>query len=218
MTIDQEKIDALLDGALDPVESTGLEAEIAADPSALQALGESTLLNITLKRVINGSLGEMAPMPDLASELASELNAKPGLPSSPANDNSAGWRQAMTAIAASVMVVIAGSAGYWGGLDSAPAPARMEAALGSVQLAQAETLTRALEQLKSGEMANWTNASTGWSGEVTPLRTFKSKDKRWCREYRVSDQMGTRQNVRLGVACRVGDGKWQTELERIAES
>ena len=41
-SIDQERIDALLDGAPDSQNSLKLEAEIASDPSALQALGERT--------------------------------------------------------------------------------------------------------------------------------------------------------------------------------
>lgn len=209
MTIGQERIDALLDGALDPMDSIELEAKIAADPTALRALGESSLLNVTLKRVIGDCRAEI----DLDIPEFDPAEVHPV-----ANDNKQSWGKALPAIAASLMVVAAGVAGFFGGQINGPVPARLEAALGLVQMAQAETLTHALEQLKSGEMANWQDARTGWRGAITPLRTFKSKDARWCREYRVNNQIGKTSNVRFGVACRVGEGKWQTEMERLVES
>jgi len=209
MTIDQENVDALLDGALDLIDSIELESKIAADPDALRALGESTLLNLTLKRVIRGCPGEI----DMGIPAFDPVAAQPV-----ANDNSPDLGKTFPAIVASFMVVTAGVAGFFGGQINDPVPARLEAALGSVQLAQAETLARALDQLKSGEMANWQDAKTGWRGEITPLRTFKSKDARWCREYRATNQLGKIENVRFGMACRTGEGEWRTELERLGES
>ena len=209
MTVDQEKIDALLDGALEHQDALELEAKIASDRSALQALGESTLLNITLKRVLD-------PNSDDADLGMPQTDNYPTLQS--ANDNTPFWRMSFPTIAASLMVISAGVAGFFGGQLNDPVPARLEAALGSIELAKTETFAKALEQLKSGEMANWQDTQTGWSGVITPLRTYKAKNDRWCREYRTIDQLGKTTSVRLGVACRNSEGMWQTELERMGES
>ena len=67
---------------------------------------------------------------------------------------------------------------------------------------------QALENTPSGEAASWVAPVGHTRAEVTPLKTFRTKDKRFCREYeeRLEDANGV--EIRRGIACRTGKGHW----------
>ena len=81
-----------------------------------------------------------------------------------------------------------------------------------------DALFTALEKHPSGQTIAWTNPDTGTSGNITPVRTFKSKSGLWCREY---DSMLTRdeglESLRA-IACREPQGTWKTRAVLYEES
>lgn len=71
----------------------------------------------------------------------------------------------------------------------------------------------ALDRRVSGEAVSWRNPDSGSSGTITPTRTFRSVDGRWCREYRQRLEHGGDTELRTGIACRDAE-RWQLQLER----
>ena len=91
--------------------------------------------------------------------------------------------------------------------------ARVVAALGRDRQLTAAAFGEALDTQLSGQSVDWRNPDSGSSGSVTPLRTFRASDGRWCREYAQSEA-GPGGSERLtGIACRDAQG-WRPELER----
>jgi len=71
------------------------------------------------------------------------------------------------------------------------------------------TSQRALETAPIGNSVEWRNPDNGHSGYVTPTKTFKSEEGRYCREYTHTIMVGGQQEKAYGKACRKPDGQWQ---------
>jgi len=71
-----------------------------------------------------------------------------------------------------------------------------------------------LENTPSGKAVSWVAPVGQTRAEVRPLSTFRTKDKRFCREYeeRLEDANGV--EIRRGIACRTGKGHWP-DLTRL---
>lgn len=65
-----------------------------------------------------------------------------------------------------------------------------------------------LENTPSGISASWVTRSGGSRVEVTPVKSYRTKDNRYCREYeeRITDTEGV--EIRRGIACRTGKANW----------
>jgi len=83
---------------------------------------------------------------------------------------------------------------------------------------RAQTVQNTLQTVKSGTAVVW-QASDGASGSVQPLRTFRNKDGRYCREYKdILVQRGKPETVPetvYEVACRGTDGIWTPSYRLI---
>lgn len=77
----------------------------------------------------------------------------------------------------------------------------------------AAAFTTALDTQISGGSVTWQNPASGSRGTITPLRTFRTVNGRWCREYREKVESVAVSEQRIGIACREADG-WQLKLER----
>jgi hypothetical protein len=86
-----------------------------------------------------------------------------------------------------------------------PLYARMTEA--DVELAD-QTLQRTLEETQSGLALRWGNNSSGNSGSVTPIRTYRTATGTYCREYVEIIRIGRDSESYTGVACRGADGVW----------
>jgi hypothetical protein len=82
---------------------------------------------------------------------------------------------------------------------------RAIAAFRADQQLQAAAFVEAMDRHASGQSVAWINPESATSGSVTPLRTFRAADGRWCREYRkeLVAPGGTERS--LDIACREGD-------------
>lgn len=65
------------------------------------------------------------------------------------------------------------------------------------------------EHAPTGRQVRWTNPDTGARYEVTPKRTYRRNDGRYCREYTADATIGRRDRTVTGVACRRSDGTWE---------
>ena len=68
----------------------------------------------------------------------------------------------------------------------------------------------ALENVRTGVPATWTNPDTGYQYEVTPTKTYES-DSGPCREYTMDATIGGKTEQIYGTACRQPDGSWQVQ-------
>ncbi|MCB2101229.1 MAG: hypothetical protein KDE22_10195, partial [Rhodobacterales bacterium] len=73
---------------------------------------------------------------------------------------------------------------------------------------RADALQAALETRHSGQSAGWEAAAADEAGTVTPTRTFRNSQGRYCREYREEIRVGGRSETVMGIACRLPEGGW----------
>lgn len=68
-----------------------------------------------------------------------------------------------------------------------------------------------LENTPSGTVATWVSPSGDSRFDVTPVKTYRTTDNRYCREYeeRITDETGV--EIRRGIACRAGKARWPDE-------
>jgi len=65
-----------------------------------------------------------------------------------------------------------------------------------------------LEHAPDRNTINWIDPDSGAEYLVTPTRTFRHQDGRYCREYTTRALVGGRQQETWGQACRQPDGSW----------
>ena len=77
------------------------------------------------------------------------------------------------------------------------------------RLAMENTAQEALEYKPTHQSATWRNPDNGHSGTVTPTRTYREPEGRYCREYTQTVLIGGEQHTAYGTACRRPDGTWE---------
>jgi len=68
---------------------------------------------------------------------------------------------------------------------------------------------QALERARDGQTVGWDNPDTGQHYNVTPSRTYKQADGRYCRNYDATVKEGSRENRYKETACRNDTGVWE---------
>ncbi len=68
---------------------------------------------------------------------------------------------------------------------------------------------QALEHAPDGQAITWRNPEASTAHEVTPVRTYRRGDGRYCREYRTTSVIGGKPQQVYGTACRQPDGSWE---------
>ncbi len=69
-----------------------------------------------------------------------------------------------------------------------------------------------LETGRTGKTVIWNNPDTGNRYEMTPTRTYRTADRRNCREYTSWVFLGGYEEQVTGTACRMPDGSWQRQV------
>jgi len=125
------------------------------------------------------------------------------------------WSAAMPLAASLLTAALVGTWAVWFAEERAEAAAeRLLAAQASDRALAAATVARALDTQVSGSTVTWRNPDSGSAGSVKPLRTFRTADGRWCREFEQRLEAAADQQGR-GIACR-GPSGWWLKLERPA--
>ena len=85
--------------------------------------------------------------------------------------------------------------------------------------ADAETLygsfQYALENSPNQQSTQWLNAATGLTGATIPLKTYRTSDGQFCRDYFTSVQLSGNSQQAIGSACRVPQGHWRIISEQL---
>jgi surface antigen len=72
------------------------------------------------------------------------------------------------------------------------------------------TVQEALETARSTTSLSWSYVEGGSSGEITPLRTYRTTAGFYCREYvEVIESSADGRRSRQRTACRDSDGRWK---------
>lgn len=191
-------IAAFVDGELEGAERARVAALIEADPAA-QALADSLReTDALLREAFAAPLSEPVP-PSLAAIVKADAKVVPLRPRRPAHS----WMP--MALAASVALLIGGTAGLMLGQSKGPAaPASLAAlSVGGVPLVLAE----ALDTAPSGTIR----------GDVQPLASFPLPDGGACREFEVMSPADRAAPTAFGLACNRGEG-WRVVIAATVEA
>lgn len=232
--IDDDRLNAFIDGELTPEESAAM-AKALHDDEAARAMtddlrGASALIKAAVSEPVAGT-----PADRLTQAVEEAWAARPtpnGRIVPPRRSADRTWQ--LTAIAASLAGIVVGlTGGYLAGTAGVEQQiARLEAAQNAdraviAELASAavrqqdddaidQLVSFALEKNKSGEAATWQDASGVEAASITPTRTFRAADGKWCREYTRTSKLGGGVTLR-GIACRESDGHWRTRLQVLGD-
>ena len=77
------------------------------------------------------------------------------------------------------------------------------------RLMMENTAQQSLEYNQTHHSSSWRNPDSGHSGTITPTRTYREPEGRYCREYTQTVMIGGEQHTAYGRACRRPDGTWQ---------
>lgn len=195
--IDAMTLMAYIDGELDAPERWQVERALEQDPQLQQQLEQMCRLDTLLGAAFNDALHGQQP----------ELRALRSRDSQPAAGR---WWQGVVApfswqpVAAAALLVVGVFVGGWFERQSQTV---VSAAHQQQQLLQ-QAIDQALETHLSGDSLQWRSDQTEQSGSITPVRTYRSEQGQFCREY-IDRREDTGQiNEQRGVACR-GETGWK---------
>ncbi|MES9931640.1 MAG: hypothetical protein ABW162_02425 [Candidatus Sedimenticola sp. PURPLELP] len=206
---DEQVINAYVDGELDAQTALLIEADMESDPALKTHVKNRQRLNSLLQ----GAYANVRHQP-LGPEL-SRLDQQ----ESPSNVHNIhahrkqGWTQGLIAVAASFVILSVGfGAGFLTG------EARVERQQLASHFERSNSLenmqaawNKALEHTPSGQTVSWENETNTFGTEIIPVRTMRSKDDRYCREFREIRLIDGVQEERRGVSCRTGKEQWEME-------
>lgn len=185
----RRSVAAYHDGELDVLKRPAVRALIENDPEARRYLDTLERIDHTLRSAFQPIVHEPIP-----PTVRSVLDAHPVRR----------WRQygAPLGLAASLSLVVVLL--FKQGMQDR----RMQDQLIDMQQQIAHLRNQTLENVASGTAASWSAPAGAARVEVTPVRTYRAGDNRFCREYeeRIEDSQGV--ELRRGVACRAGKARW----------
>lgn len=73
----------------------------------------------------------------------------------------------------------------------------------------AQAAQSCFEHTPQGQTSEWRNPDSGHSGTFTPVRTYKSSQGAYCREFQQTIVVGGKKENAYGTACRQPDGSWK---------
>jgi len=205
--IDEIILNAYIDGELPERQMQELEQELSNDAVASDYVRNSKKLN-RLGRVALENAAEQPASAELQSVLDklrdSDTRHKRELFSNPP----------YFAIAASLILMVVG---YGMGFLSAERGFQQQIlAMDTVrEYARNEVraeMNRVLEHTPSGTSVNWKSEAHNVSAELLPVRTLKTSDQRYCREFQEILLIDGVQETRHGLSCRIGKEKWETRM------
>ena len=216
--IDPGSLVAYVDGELAPDEMLRVEAAMAEDEECRKTVRQLREATALLRGAYNDIVAE--PLPANITTLLGN-SVKPRATSKGTTQKFTEWRGWIPlALVASLAVLFIGLPGgyFLAQQQIAQQITAHEAAHRADQLAMAAAISRALEEHLSGQTVDWQNPDSGSRVSVTPIRTFKNHDGRWCREYSERSHLAGVSREQRAIACRNSDGLWQTQLVTFDES
>lgn len=81
---------------------------------------------------------------------------------------------------------------------------------GADQRSMQANAQQVLEYSRTDQAGDWVNPDTGHAGKLTPLRTYRTSNGQYCREYQQVVTIAGDAQRAYGTACRQPDGSWLT--------
>ena len=189
---ERELITAFHDGQLDTDAILKARRLIERDPHAATHLESLSRLDDTLRRAFNPILDR--PVPDAMQAAVRRA---------PSRRTSHPWvPMALAASVALVAVLL---------VRQASVDRQFQGQLAQMQQQIAQLRHQTLENVPSGSKASWVSPVGATRVDVMPVKTYRTTDSRFCREYeeRIEDPRGV--EIRRGIACRAGKAQWADE-------
>jgi hypothetical protein len=196
--IDKDTLYAFMDGELDPAAMPAIEDAITEDESTRATIIDSVITGARLRSTLNQTLEEQVPerlTAALAPRTGKRNRFKPVL-------------AAIIGLAAAFVILISG---FLAGKGFLPGNDKLLPALSAdLPAPYRQVIDEALEHNLSGTPRQWQPPQDSITVTVTPVRTYRHKDGRYYREYRLEVNGGD-QPVRInGLAYRADPGRWTT--------
>lgn len=186
----KELINLYIDGELNPIDTQKVEKMIAEDVD-LQQYFENLVR-------LNGLLGSAYELPkDQANDdyvAAIIPKQKTGLL---VKFSSINWLQAMAVAASVSAVMVINNTMFSNNID-----------LSIIEKHITMTRYDALENKLSNDSLSWNDEANNVSVVITPIKTFKSSNGSFCREYKEVVNNNGEITSRSGFACRKEKGNW----------
>lgn len=183
----RELLSEYVDGELDAAGRKQARELAAVDPQARAYLESIERLNDRLKATF-GPIADSAIPAHLSPALASRYRLK-----------GAFLPLALAASLAVVAVLLIRQEGI---------DLQVEDRLAQMQDQILQLRQQTLENVPSGVSSSWMEPDGATRVKITPIRTYRTVNDRFCREYeeRIDDSQGV--EFRRGIACRTGKGVW----------
>jgi surface antigen len=198
---DENTLSAYVDGELDADVLPAVEAFIEADPDARRYVLDAVGVNARLRAELNPVAHE--PVPD---RLYAALQGRPR--AAGPSGRTPVLRNFLRVAAAAVLLL----AGFGVGKVLQNGSVNGLSALGtSLPAAYQQVVDRALEHNLSGTVHQWQPPEDETLVKVTPVKTYRSPDGRYYREYVLEIDAGKQKTQVKGLAYRTGKQQWKTK-------
>lgn len=186
---ERELITAYHDDQLDPDALLQARRIIGTDPEAARYLESLGRLDDTLRRAFNPILEQ--PVPEAVQA---------GLRRGGSRHRQHIWLPMALAASLAVVAVLL--------VRQASVDRQFQDQLAQMQQQVTQLRHQTLENVASGSKASWVAPAGTTRVDVMPVKTYRTPDNRFCREYeeRIEDAQGV--EIRRGIACRAGKALW----------
>lgn len=203
--MDEQLLNAYIDGELDETTTRVVKQSLLADSSARAYVESVKQINRLSRVALDAAVCDM-PLPPALENRVPE--SRVGTPRKIPN------RQGYFALAASVALL---AVGYAGGFITAENRFQerilaLHESRNQSLMELSKALGNVLEYTPSGTSVHWESEKHNASADLTPLRTLQTSDQRYCREFQEIRIVADKREERRGISCRHGKENWQTRL------
>lgn len=195
----KERVNAYVDGELDPASVTEFRHELRTNQEAQALLFYLSATNTLAKQAYSAAFDR--PIPEKLLRVLEEPEKRSGWRTKP-------WWTRIAAVFAVVTVGL-GSGYLVARFNAAETIAGLERQNARLQLALESTIAQALEFQPSGTSLTEAGDAARWRLTVTPLQTFRTPDNQYCRQFRQEVVRDDVPDVLTAIRCRVGKGQWK---------
>ena len=194
---DEKQLSAYLDGEMTQERMDRVEEIIRQNRDAQQYILQNAMTTARLKQAMGSVLSEAG-----TDEVESEQNPLPE------NVVTRKWfGQSWFQLAAAVLIFFIGTgAGLF--YEGKPAKPGFQMSVSAIPAEYQQSINHALEYEKSGKVYN--SQLEDLQLTVTPIRTYKHKNGKYFREYRLEVMAYENRHQIKGLAYRSGPGEWST--------
>ena len=201
-----------IDGEMGQRQRLDLQQQLGSDPAASRYLEDMQ----SLQRMLGDALDDATRQPPSQGleQTLTRLRIAGEQPRHRLRRLLLDWGRPALAMAAGLALL---GIGFGAGLFTANQ--QLERRVAALESARSEALdevglalNRVLEYSPSGEAVAWQSEHHDASGELTPIRTLKTPDQRYCREYQETLVINGEREERRGLSCRTGREQWEKRL------